>query len=202
VSRRLIVYAKRPLAGYAKTRLGATLGEEQAAGVYARILFAYLLELVAADLPGVELELSLASADDVPFFIQAFPEFDVRAQRGGDLGLRLARSFELAFAAGADAVVLTASDTPELGASVIRAAFQALEHSPVVIGPCQDGGYYLLGLRAPSASLFTGVDWGTERVLQQTEQRASSLGLAVVRLPERIDVDTAQDLARCRTAVE
>jgi rSAM/selenodomain-associated transferase 1 len=198
VNRRLIVYAKRPLAGYAKTRLATTLGEEQAAGVYARILYAYLLELIAADLPGVELELSVASPDDVSFFAEAFPEFDVRPQHGDNLGLRLARSFELAFAAGAEAVVVTASDTPGLTAAIICTAFQALEHSPVVIGPCPDGGYYLLGLQAPGASLFIGVDWGTDRVLQQTDQRARSLGLPVVRLPERIDVDAAEDLARWR----
>jgi rSAM/selenodomain-associated transferase 1 len=195
VTRRLIVYGRRPLPGSAKTRLAAAIGEEEAAGVYARILYGYLLRLIKADLDGVSLELSVASASDVPFFAAAFPEFDVRSQWEGDLGQRLAASFEASFAAGARSVVVTASDTPGLDPGLVRAAFDALEETPLVIGPCADGGYYLLGMQAPGAPLFTGVDWGTSRVLKQTEVLARAAGLEMTYLAERADVDTAEDLA-------
>ena len=101
--RHLIVYAKRPLPGQAKTRLGACIGPEEAAGVYARLLYGYLLDIIAhhqgisdRDALVGRLELSVASPDDVGFFSLAFPEFLVRPQIKGDLGQRMAHSFNQA----------------------------------------------------------------------------------------------------------
>lgn len=196
MKRHLIVYAKRPRPGYAKTRLGAAIGMEQAAGVYARLLYACLLDLVHADLADTCIELSLGSPTDVPFFVDAFPELAVGAQVEGDLGQRLAASFGQAFAAGAEAVVVTTSDTPGLDGRLVDAAFRALEGAPVVIGPAADGGYYLIGMRAPGAPLFEGVAWGSERVLAQTRALAGAQGLVVASLPERFDVDTLEELER------
>lgn len=200
MKQRLIVYAKRPLPGYAKTRLAAEIGAQAAAGIYARILYAYLLRLACTPLPGIDVELSLAAPDDVPFFAQAFPEFEVGAQAAGDLGQRLAASFRDAFAGGAGAVVVSASDAPGLGPHLALSAFDALAYAPVVIGPCCDGGYYLLGMRAPGAALFEGIDWSTDRVLAQTEALAQARGLDVTRLPELVDIDTTRDLAAWRRA--
>jgi len=190
------VYAKRPLAHYAKTRLGAVIGAEQAAGVYARLLYTYLLDLLHADLSDVVIELSVASSADVLFFADAFPELIVRPQVEGDLGARMAASFAQAFAAGAEAVVLTGSDIPGLDSSLVGLAFEALTTSPAVIGPAEDGGYYMIGMRAPGASLFEGIEWSSERVLAQTEALARAQDLEFVYLPVRSDVDTAEDLAR------
>jgi rSAM/selenodomain-associated transferase 1 len=190
LSRHLIVYAKRPLAGYAKTRLGEALGAEQSAGVYARLLYTYLADLVELTDNGVQVELSVAAPADVPFFAAAFPEFRVRPQIEGDLGVRMAASFTQAFQEGAPAVVLTGSDIPGLDATLVAEAFRLLETSAAVIGPAVDGGYYLLGLRAPGADLFTGIAWSTDQVLAQTEARAQAAGLPLVHLPELLDVDT------------
>jgi rSAM/selenodomain-associated transferase 1 len=194
--RHLIVYAKRPQPGCAKTRLGAAIGVEQAAGVYARLLYTCLLDLLRADLADTCIELSLASPADVPFFAAAFPELVVRPQVEGDLGQRLTASFAQAFAAGAEAVVVTTSDTPGLDQRLVDGAFRALGTAPVVIGPAADGGYYLIGMRAPGASLFEGVDWSSQRVLAQTRALASAQGLAVAYLTEQFDVDTLEDLER------
>jgi rSAM/selenodomain-associated transferase 1 len=199
--RRLIVYAKRPQPGYAKTRLGVAIGAEQAAGVYARLLYTCLLDLLRTDLADTCIELSLASPADVPFFADAFPELVVRPQVGANLGQRLAASFAQAFAAGAEAVVVTTSDTPGLGRELVDAAFRALETAPVVVGPAADGGYYLIGMRAPGASLFEGVEWSSERVLAQTQALANAQGLAVAYLTERFDVDTLEDLKRWRQQI-
>ena len=196
--RHLIVYAKRPLPGYAKTRLGAAIGAEQAAGVYARLLYAYLLDLLSAPPPDTRIELSVASCADVPFFADAFPELIVRPQAGGDMGQRLAASFAQAFAEGAEAVVLTSSDVPSLDSQAVCAAFEALETVPVVIGPASDGGYYLIGMRAPGAPLFDRVEWSSERVLAQTAALIQAHGLAVTYLPEQDDVDTVGDLEHWR----
>ncbi len=194
--RRLIVYARSPLPGRVKSRLAAGIGKRAAAGVYARLLYTLLLELTAAELPGTDLEISLAAADDALYFARAFPEFDVHPQRAGDLGQRLSTSFEAAFTGGAEQVVVVASDTPALGADLVAEAFAALEHAPAVVGPCRDGGYYLLGMQAPGADLFAGVAWSTGQVLAQTEALARAQGLRLARLPERFDVDTAEDLRR------
>jgi hypothetical protein len=189
----LIVYAKRPLPGHAKTRLGAAIGPAAAAGVYARLLYAYLLDLLEADLGETDVVLSVAEPEDVPFFEQAFPELTVRPQVAGDLGQRMAASFEQAFATGAERVVLTGSDIPGLEHWSVAAAFAELVEAPVVIGPAADGGYYLLGMRAPGADLFTGVAWSTEDVLDQTLDRAAAHGLDVAYLPQRVDLDTGAD---------
>jgi hypothetical protein len=194
----LIVYAKRPLPGYAKTRLGAAIGAEQAAGVYARLLYTYLLDLLRADLPDTRIELAVACPADVPFFADAFPELAVRPQVQGDLGQRMAASFAQAFAQGADAVVLTGSDIPGLDCHLVQAAFDALETAPVVLGPAADGGYYLIGLRAPGAPLFDGIEWGTDQVLAQTEALIQARGISAIYLPEQFDVDTADELLRFR----
>ncbi|MBS3784887.1 MAG: TIGR04282 family arsenosugar biosynthesis glycosyltransferase [Anaerolineae bacterium] len=201
MTRRLIVFARAPLPGEAKTRLASAVGEREAAGVYARLLYRYLLALAQAHWRDVTLQLSVASRADVPYFAEAFPEFSVRVQCAGDLGKRLAGAFEEAFVAGARSVVVTASDIPDIDAPLIRRAFWTLEEAQGVIGPCPDGGYYLLGLRAPGAPLFDGVSWGSDRVLAQTEVLARAAGLTLVHLPERMDVDTAADWTQWRRRV-
>ncbi len=196
LSRRLIIYAKRPRSNYAKVRLGSLIGMMPAAGVYARLLYSYLLDLLRADLAGTEIELAVASQEDIPFFATAFPELMVRAQVEGDLGQRMRSSFEQAFAAGRELVVLTGSDIPGLGGQTIRVAFYALQAAQVIIGPASDGGCYLIGMRAWDAPLFLfeEIDWSTERVLRQTEVLAAEREIPLVRLPEKFDIDTDQDL--------
>jgi hypothetical protein len=200
--RRLIIYAKRPLAGYAKTRLAADLGAEAAAGVYARLLYTYLLDVARADLDDTEVALSVAAPDDVAFFTAAFPAFNVRPQVNGDLGTRMYASFRRAFDAGAEHGVLTGSDIPGLSAAQVRRAFAALEDNDAVIGPAADGGYYLLGMRAPGADLFSDVTWSTGGVLAQTEARAEALGLSMARLPTLTDIDTIDDYRAWRDAMK
>ena len=197
--RHLIVYAKRPVPGYAKTRLGAAIGAEQAAGVYARLLYTYLLDLLCADLADTQITLAVASPADVPFFADAFPELAVRSQVGTDLGQRMAASFAQAFAQGADTVVLTGSDIPGLVGHLVQTALDALETAPAVLGPAADGGYYLIGMRAPGAPLFDGIEWGTDRVLAQPQALIEARGVRVIYLSEQFDVDTAEEPLRFRS---
>jgi len=192
----LVIYAKRPLPGYAKTRLGAAIGTEQSAGVYARLLYAYLLDLTKAHLPDTTIELCLASPSDIAFFAGAFPEFTVQPQVEGDLGQRMAASFAQAFSRGASSVVLTGSDVPDLTGQLVRDAFQALESNPIVIGPAADGGYYLVGMRVPGAQLFEGIAWSSKHVLAQTQGLARAQKLEIAYLPELYDMDTIREYER------
>jgi rSAM/selenodomain-associated transferase 1 len=204
----LIIFAKSPLAGYAKTRLGNAIGPEASAGVYARLLYSYLHSILCADLPEMTIELSLAAVKDVPYFEHAFPELDVRPQIRSDLGERMARAFARAFDAGADSVVLTGSDIPGLRAPIIREAFHELSKVTLlkgprgVIGPATDGGYYLIGLTQPCPSLFREIRWSTERVLEQTRKVAKTCGISLETLPELADIDTGADYERWLTTLQ
>jgi uncharacterized protein len=199
MKRHLIIYAKRPFERRAKTRLGAAIGYEQAAGVYARLLYTLLVNVACADLPNTALELSVATQADIAYFQNAFPEFVVRSQVVGDLGARMAASFSQAFEAGAQSVVLTGSDIPGLSVALIRQAFAALDTAeasgatPGVIGPAEDGGYYLIGMRAPGAPLFEQITWSTSGVLAQTEAAARRQHIALTHLPPLADMDVGED---------
>lgn len=95
---------------------------------------------------------------------------------------------------GYESAVIIGADLPTLPLGYLRAAFTVLEHQPVALGPSQDGGYYLIGLRAPQPGLFEGIAWGTNQVLVQTMDRVNRLGLEARCLPPWYDVDTVDDL--------
>jgi len=130
-------------------------------------------------------------------------ELMYRDQPKGDLGDGLWHAFQQGFSAGCDHILAIGADCPDLSCRHIKQAFQQLTHADVVLGHAQDGGYHLVGLRrwqlsqvgiSPS-SLFTGIDWSTSRVLQQTQLKAQHLGLAVTQLETLSDIDRPQDLA-------
>jgi rSAM/selenodomain-associated transferase 1 len=196
VKKHLLVYAKRPLPGYTKTRLGESIGMEEAAGVYARFLYRCLLALVNLDRTEIRIELSLASSSDIRYFERAFPEFLISTQIGSDLGERFTQSFQDAFERGAESVVTIGTDIPGLDRSIILAAFEALREHDVVIGPDTDGGYYLIGTDIKAAKLFRNIDWSSEWVLQQTEHLVNAQGLKIHFLPTLSDVDTDVDYRR------
>jgi rSAM/selenodomain-associated transferase 1 len=123
-------------------------------------------------------------------------ERELRPQRGGDLGARMDAAFRSAFQQGHELVVLAGSDVPDLDPETIDRAFQALDGRDVVVGPATDGGYYLIGLHGPQTELFLGIDWGTERVLRQTIQMSSTLGLSIEQLQPLEDMDTHADAYR------
>jgi rSAM/selenodomain-associated transferase 1 len=192
----LIAYAKKPLPGYAKTRLGSELGFEESAGVYARFLYTCLLEMVGLVDDDLTIELSLASETDLAFFTAAFPEFIIKKQVGLDLGQRFFQSFKEAFESDAHSVVVIGTDIPGLDQSIIQSAFKALDKKDVVIGPDTDGGYYLIGTRNKHAVLFHNIEWSTWVTLQQTKDLIKSQNLSLKLLPVLSDIDTKTDFQR------
>jgi rSAM/selenodomain-associated transferase 2/rSAM/selenodomain-associated transferase 1 len=118
-------------------------------------------------------------------------------QRGSDLGERMARAFADLFARGHARVVLVGADLPTLPSGAIRRAHALLRRgADLVLGPSEDGGYYLIGLQAPHPALFDGVEWGTPRVFEQTLARARALRLDVSLLSRWYDVDDPDSLRR------
>lgn len=127
------------------------------------------------------------------------PDTQVVPQHGDDLGERMAAVMRTLFAAGARDVIVIGSDLPDLPPHTIADALRALQSDPasIVIGPANDGGYYLIAARHVP-EVFARVEWGTPRVLMQTLEHAKAAGRRVHVLPALDDVDTAADLARVR----
>jgi hypothetical protein len=191
----LFVMAKDPRAGQVKTRLCPPLTAETAARLYECFLLD-VLDLVTG-IPGVDPVVAFSP----PGAREEFGRLSggrhlLIPQQGADLGARLENSFRVLFQQGYDRVAAVSTDSPDLPAEYLQQAFARLEPARVVLGPCPDGGYYLIGLSGLVPELFRGMPWSTERVVPETEARARGMGLTVTYLPEWHDVDTAADLDR------
>ena len=186
----LSIFAKAPVPGHVKTRLRPVLDEEQATRLAAA--FARDTLLKAAQLgPPVTVYYAGDRALLVPL---APPNVRWAEQAGGDLGARMA-------CVPAPCLILGA-DSPHLPLSLLSAALAAVPLHDVVLGPAEDGGYFLIGLRAPQPALFDGIAWSTETVLAQTLARADALGLTVHQTPPWYDLDTPADLRRLAQGLE
>ena len=126
------------------------------------------------------------------------PDFSLLPQRGYRFGERLYFAAEDLFKCGFDSVCLIDSDSPTVPAENFEQAVELLSTSEdrVVLGPSDDGGYYLIGVKKPHRLVFEQIDWSTERVLKQTIRRASESGLEVKLLPKGYDVDDEPSLRR------
>ena len=176
-----------------KTRLIGDLTAAEAAGLHA----AFLEDLLDRLRVG-EFELRIAWALEPGEAIPEGPWPGLR-QEGGDLGERLYRALHDAAAAGAGAVAALGSDHPTLPLEIVHRAFETIESgADVVLGPAEDGGYYLIALRAGAVTprLFAEIAWSTDQVLAATLARCRELGLTVELLPAASDVDTPEDLRR------
>jgi uncharacterized protein len=187
----LAVIAKEPVAGTAKTRLAPELGQAGAARAAAAMLAD---TLAAVRQVGAAPWLCFTPPAARERLASAAPGFGLLAQRGADLGDRLAACLQDLLAAGARRVAIVGADTPHLPPAVCRRAFELLGHADVVLGPALDGGYYLVAAKASRPELFAGVPMGTDVVLQATMARAARAGLRVALLPPLHDLDRVEDL--------
>jgi uncharacterized protein len=121
------------------------------------------------------------------------PGWTCSAQIDGDLGVRMARAFQEAFAGGFSKVLVMGCDCPEMTTKDLQDAEHALERSEVVLGPARDGGYWLLGMRRFYPELLTEIPWSTDAVFRQTMERAAGAGLSVSLLRQLTDIDTEAD---------
>jgi rSAM/selenodomain-associated transferase 1 len=191
----LIIMAKAPLIGLAKTRLSAGLGAERAVAL-SRCFLEDAVAL-ARQIAGCRLAFSFWPAEAAPIFSGLSPDALLLPQCPGDLGDRLLDATRQAAGLGYDEIALLAGDAPGLPAQFVEGAFRALATSPAVIGPAEDGGYYLIGMRQPQPALFRpGIAWGSDQVAAQTYAAAEAAGLAMATAPTWYDIDTAADLPR------
>ncbi len=197
----VIVFAKRPVAGAAKTRLIPALGAEGAARLAARMLAHSLAEAVAAQIGPVELCLDVEPTHPDAQRWRGRAGVNLTNQGEGDLGERMQRALARALA-HAPRALLIGTDVPALDRTPLRAAAEALTAQDAVFVPTEDGGYGLVGLRADPAaglqatlaSLFESVPWSTPEVMAVTRDRLAAAGLDWAELPALADVDTPADL--------
>jgi rSAM/selenodomain-associated transferase 1 len=192
---RLLVFAKAPLPGRVKTRLCGKLGSRGAARLQQRLLWRTVAAASTAALCPVEVWCSPTTAH--PLFLALRRRFGVRLrrQRGGDLGRRMFHALQATWRRAAAGAVLVGSDCPDMGSRQWRQALEWLhDGADAVLGPARDGGYVLIGTRAPAGRLFRGIPWGSDRVCRITRQRLRGLRRRWRELPQQADIDTPAEL--------
>lgn len=190
----VIIFAKVPAAGRVKTRLTPELDDEEAADLYT----AFLRDTLAR-CSGLEADVRLYLApSEFPLDDALVPGGVSRHDQTGDgLGERMARAFLETFAEGYENVMIIGTDHPTLPTAFVEHAFEALaDQRSVVIGPAEDGGYYLLGMNDFMPELFRDMKYGHGDVFRQTLQRLPTTGVDITILPAWYDVDTPEDIAR------
>jgi rSAM/selenodomain-associated transferase 1 len=197
----IAIMIKTPRNGFSKTRLSPPLQAEEAAKISSCFLrdTSAAIEALMRDDPfvvGAAVYTPVGSEAELEGLLPS--QFKMLAQRDGDLGSRLSGAAEDLFSLGFSAVCLVDSDSPTLPVDNLQAMTASLKDGAdrLVIGPCVDGGYYLLGMRRSHAALFEKIDWSTSSVYEQTIYRSKEINLRTVELPMWYDVDDPVSLDR------
>ena len=198
----LMVFGKVPRPGTCKTRLAASVGE----GVATALSEAFLRETLRVGAlagPARDLEFHFSPPEETARAAElASTPWRTVAQTPGDLGVRMSYAFERAFSDGFRRIVAIGADSPQLQPARLDLAFEQLERTRVVLGPAEDGGYYLIGMDGPHPRLFSEVAWSSSSVLEETLCRCLQEGIECHMLPASYDVDTLPDLERLLTDLQ
>ncbi len=194
ILRALLIAAKRPAPGRTKTRLTPPLSPSQAANLFE----CFLLDTIETvrQVPDVHRIIAYLPASAQAYFERIAPDFLLWKQEGPDLGSRLDHALQASFTSGYASAVIMNSDSPTLPYSYLVEAFESLGHADVVLGPCDDGGYYLIGLTRPIPRLLREVQMSSPQVSIHTQSIAEEMGLKVHLLPAWYDVDDIESLKR------
>lgn len=184
----VLVFTRNPELGKVKTRLAATIGNQNALEVYVHLL-AHTKNCI-----------SKVNATKRVLYSEAITLHDIwnntlfekEIQQGTDLGARMKNAFEKGFNDGFNKVVIVGSDLLTLESKDIEDAFDLLDKNEVVLGPAEDGGYYLLGLKAIPNGIFENKNWGTNTVLSDTLTDLSNTKTAFIKMKN--DIDTIEDI--------
>lgn len=211
---RLIIFTRYPVPGNTKTRLIPALGANGAARLQREMTEFTLTNLYLLS-QSTNFEIYIYYSGGDRDWMQAWldpviEKFNLKTitanaqttfnplyyqeQAHGDLGERMQQAFDDAFQSGIQQAVIIGTDCPDLNSALITEAFTALQHHEVVLGPAQDGGYYLIGLHRSLPELFQHITWGSDRVLAQTLQIIKQHNLSHYQLQTLTDIDRPDDL--------
>ena len=180
----IILFSRRPTLGQVKRRLARDIGDKAALEVH-QWLFRRTLEVIAQS--GIKSTLYLSAQPNEEY------DYDFKLQEGKDLGERMAKAFQHEID-GDNRVCLIGSDCLDLSPEDLLLACEKLKKADLVLGPANDGGYYLIGLKQFYPELFKGIKWSSPEVFAETLVVASKLSLKTVLLEKRTDVDKISDL--------
>ena len=195
----LIIFIKYPEAGKVKTRLASDIGQEKAAQIYS-----FMAETI------IEKTLDLTNYSTIIFYDPPDKEEEIKKwvnkreveyspQNGSTLGERISNAFEMVFSSGTSRAIIIGSDCIDVSKDIINLAMESLENKDVILGPAEDGGYYLLGLNRHMPEIFENIEWSTANVLNQTIERINENKLKYKLLKTLKDVDTVDDLEAIKT---
>jgi uncharacterized protein len=200
-----IVFSRAPLPGRTKSRLSPVFSPEERARIHRACLADTIASLADA---GFRVEVHYTGGTPEDFFSGSLDPAEARIdadidrasafkrQGLGDLGERMSAAIEGALGGVCGgAVFVVGSDIPGIDAELARSALDSIALADVVLGPSFDGGYYLIGMKAAHAGLFSGIEWSTADVSRRTMERAAAEGLSVSLLERRRDIDTPGDAA-------
>ena len=191
----LIIFAKEPQLGRVKTRLRTVLSDFQCLSLYKAFLKD--THAIIRSLKTISKILAYDSLNEPPRYLESiFKNYVFYKQKGRHLGQRMHKAFVWAKREGVQRIVIIGSDTPTLPKGYILEAFLRLKDNDLVLGPSEDGGYYLIGLKVPRYSLFEDIDWSSDKVLRQTINQAKIAEQRVYFLNKWQDIDTVESLTQ------
>jgi rSAM/selenodomain-associated transferase 1 len=191
----LLIFTRNPELGKCKTRLAATVGDENALEIY-KFLLRHTVEITTNTNAAKQVWYSekIGKNDTWDNTI-----FDKRLQNGNDLGIRMANAFQEGFASGFERIIIIGSDMYDLKQSDIENAFRKLKEKDFIIGPAKDGGYYLLGMKTFKPELFQHKNWGNDTVLDDTLEDLKNESIQLLDVRNDIDIyDDIKDVAAFR----
>jgi rSAM/selenodomain-associated transferase 1 len=198
----LVIFGKAPIPGQVKTRLCPPLTGDEAATLQGTLVLD-VVERSRAVERQLDRFLACSPSREHPFFKVMEGRHGVKLldQVGPDVGARMAQVFEELFKLGYRKVVMVGTDVPTLQPSSLLEAHKLLDDHDLVLGPAQDGGYFLIGLTRPIPDLFQDIPWSTDQVRALTLKKAEALGLKVAQLAMGRDLDTVEDLTALASLV-
>ena len=186
----ILIFTRNPELGKCKTRLAKTIGDENALTIY-KILLQHTANVVAQIDCDRAVYYSVKVRDND---IWNNTSFQKHQQHGNDLGLRMQHAFANSFKAGYEKVLIVGSDLYDLKPQHIQEAFHSLDNHDITIGPAEDGGYYLLGMKSLHSNIFENKEWGTETVREATLKDLKNQSIFL--LEELNDIDLYEDLKK------
>lgn len=193
MKRALIVFQKNPEPGNVKTRLAKDIGYEKATEIYI-----FLLAHTHQQVQKVVADIFVYFQGGINENYVVLPRYYLAHQEEGDLGKKMESAFTEIFNYGYEEVMIIGSDCYELDYEIIEEGYKGLANHDLVIGPAEDGGYYLLGMKKLNSFLFRDKPWSTSSIYKLTLQEANSHGLSVYNLPTLGDIDTKEDLGELK----
>lgn len=190
----LITFVKAPVPGNVKTRLQADLGAEQTVEIYKSFIGEILTQ--CSRLKGIDRFLGCAPTTDHVFLKQMSEKYKLKVfnQRGNNLGKKIINAFQDHFRKGYTDIVLIGSDSPTIPKEYIRKAFNLLKKNEIIIGPCCDGGIYLIGAKTRiEPGIFKNIPWDTSQVLNLVLENLFKFKIQFAMLPFWYDVDDVDD---------